>query len=376
MKYPSKILLLLIFGLLKNILLWGDLSCPYLKSSRDGRFLAGLTISGNTIEVLGTLGAHKPNKNIIDLPTYSACSHFAIAPNNQKTAYCLLYKACRPVRKGLIHIVEPFEYKITIESNHSGIITDLAWSTDGTILASCSSDGVIKLWKRTEWEETDKIPYELIDEISYELILEIQATDKQQINSISWSGRPYATKVLACGCKNGLIEIWQINETTSPCRCSKIRTLSTHKSESIRHIEFNPKTLGVILSVAADNSVRLFNTDSTNFFTILEPSDNKLLSALFSPCGKYIALQTKSQTQIWNYATKTIHKTYETPDIISVALIEDVINGKPSLILATKRLEDGAIDREIIDKKASPRAPKRYDSDELLKTAAKYRVEI
>ena len=365
MKYSSKILLLLTFTLLKNIALFSDLSCPHLRSSRNGKFLADLSISKDRIKVSKAVESEAveivmPYVSSIPLPHYSKLSHFAITTDGKKIAYCLRGDK-------LIHVVNSLEPQIIIriESKHSGHITDLAWSEHNEILASCSSDGTVKLWKKSEKKY-------LTDETNYKFAGEIERSDKKKINSISWGIMPYwkinkspaggncPATTLACGFDDGSIKVWWVYNITSyyrSCKCTEIHDIPPYTGYSIKHIEFHLNKFGtilsageygVILAVTADNSVRLFNTDDMSFFTIREHSDCELLSVSFSSFGRYIVLQTKSHTQIWNYKTKTIYKTYETPNIISVALVEDVIDGEPSLILVMKDGYNGNIERIFV----------------------------
>ena len=359
MKYPSKILLLLIFGLLKNILLFGDLSCPYLKSSRDGRFLAGLSNSRKTIKTVGSLGKTRLDKSTMTIRHLSSISHFAITRDGKKIAYCFSYD-------NLIYIFDLLKQQTQIiESKQSDWITDLVFTEHyhECLLASCSSDGTVKLWEKQKKYDLD-----------YKFAQEIKGSKEKKINTISFGIMPhyrlkksagggnYPATTLACGFDDGSIAVWWVSfccvtRKYQFIQIHEIPPYTEHELKSIKHIEFYPKQLGdfddeinwdVILAAEADNSVRLFNTDDTNFITIREPSDDELLSVSFSSFGRYIVLQTKSSTQIWNYETKTIYKTYETPNIISVALVEDVIDGEPSLILVMKDGYNGNIERIFV----------------------------
>jgi len=123
---------------------------------------------------------------------------------------------------------------------HSSGVNSVAWSPDGHILASGSSDRTIKLWSVENWEN----------------ILTLQG-HSLQVNSIAWS--PYGN-ILASGAgeynEKGVIKLWDV--TTG----ENIQTLQGHP-ERIVSIAWSPdgRTLA---SASYDGTIKLW----PRFFTL------------------------------------------------------------------------------------------------------------
>ncbi|MGD1914395.1 MAG: hypothetical protein ACFB2X_27245, partial [Rivularia sp. (in: cyanobacteria)] len=201
---------------------------------------------------------------------------------------------------------------------HKGSIYNVAFSPDGTILATGSLDKTIKLWNA----ETGKENIQLTGHKGKVYSVIFNPKDKTQLASSSadgtirlWNlktneykellghkGKVYNLnftddgKILASASLDKTIKLWNV-ETGK-----EIRKLTGHKGK-VYSISFNPKDSTQLASGSADGTVQLWNT-KTGESKILSKRDYNVLDVNFSADGKKLASgSTDGTVHIWNFET-------------------------------------------------------------------------
>ena len=256
-------------------------------------------------------------------------------------------------------------------AGHTGSVESLAFSLDGTSLASGSLDGDVKLW-----------------DIQTGGIISTFHCHTHPVLAVSIS--PDQTMV-AIGSGDNKIRLW--NTQTGECCC----TIDGHHS-GIFSVNFSPADSQLILSASFDRTVRqwstnghqigptyegkhaTFSSDGTHFVSWLEgvamvrdsssgipiatlqaPIGN-FGSCCFSPNGKFVAGASDNTIYIWDITSSEPHLIEtlvgHTQDIISVAF--------PSSIISSSW--DGSIKFWQID--VSSTEPVATDSKPTLHTSA------
>nr|MDZ8047853.1 serine/threonine-protein kinase [Nostoc sp. DedQUE02] len=166
---------------------------------------------------------------------------------------------------------------------HSSDVNSVAFSPDGTTLASASDDKTIKLWNIASGEEI--------------------RTLQGHSNWIWAVGFSPDSKTLASGSADTTIKLWNL-ETGK-----LIRTLQGH-TDGVTSVAFSPdgKTLASG-SASKDMKIKLWNLETGKLISTLEGHTNGVPSVVFSPDGKTLASGSKDKTiKLWNLKTgKLIH---------------------------------------------------------------------
>jgi len=159
---------------------------------------------------------------------------------------------------------------------HSGYIDQLAWSPDGTMLATTAFDGYLKLWNATSWENL----------ASWDLTKEFKLDDNYPPISMAWSPD---SKHLAIDSPRG-IAIWSVPER------SIIQMIEL--DETPRHLAWSPD--GLLLGAAFwRQDITIFGLEGFPLLKI--PKQDETDAALaWSPDGALIATVSKDGfIRIW-----------------------------------------------------------------------------
>ena len=190
------------------------------------------------------------------------------------------------------------------------IVTDLAFSPDGKLLASSSIDNTVKIWNTNTGE-----------------CLKTYRGEQQWIWSVAFSPDG---KLLASGGEDCIIRLWNIH--TDECR-----VLQGHHSW-IWSLAFHPHK-NILASASYDLSIRLWDTDTGECLNTLRGHQHILMAVDFHPLGEVIASTSYDRTiKIWNIQTGECLKTLtgHTKEVTCVAFNSN-----------SKILASGSSDRTI-----------------------------
>jgi|GEM_PF-787108 len=183
-------------------------------------------------------------------------------------------------------------------SGHTNNVYSVTFSPDGTKLASGSEDNTIKLWNTADGS-----------------LLRTLSGHTGYVNSVTFS--PDGTK-LASGSHDNTIKLWNTADG------SLLRTLSGHTGY-VYSVAFSPDGTK-LASGSTDSTIKLWNTADGSLIRTLSGHTNWVLSVTFSPDGTKLASgSTDSTIKLWNTADGSLIRTLSghTNGVISVAFSPD-----------------------------------------------------
>ncbi|MEH2107402.1 serine/threonine-protein kinase [Nostoc sp.] len=185
-------------------------------------------------------------------------------------------------------------------NGHSSDVNSVAFSSDGTTLASASDDQTIKLWNLASRQEIRTLE-----------------GHSNWIWTVAFSPD---NKTLASGSADKTIKLWNL-ETGK-----LIRTLQGN-SDGVTSVAFSPdgKTLASG-SASKDMKIKLWNLETGKLIRTLDGHTNGVPSVVFSPDGKTLASGSWDKTiKLWNLETGKLIRTLEgnAESILSVAFAPD-----------------------------------------------------
>ncbi|MEV4138503.1 pentapeptide repeat-containing protein [Dactylosporangium sp. NPDC049742] len=158
-----------------------------------------------------------------------------------------------------------------VTSGHTGTVNAVAWSPDGTRLATGGNDGV-RVWNATTGEEHLQF-----------------AGHTDWVRSVTWS--PDGTR-LATGGNDG---VWIWNTATG----AEHRHLAGHTS-SVEAVAWSPD--GTHLATGGDDSVRVWNATTGVEHLQLAGHTSSVEAVAWSPDGTHLATGGDDGVRVWNTA--------------------------------------------------------------------------
>ena len=210
---------------------------------------------------------------------------------------------------------------------HQGIVWNIGWNPQGTVLASCGEDKDIRLWIRSEstwncstvlsdghertvrsvsWSPCSK----LIASASFDATccvwdksqsdngqFECTATlegHENEVKSIAWS--PSGSFLATCS-RDKSVWIWEVGED-GDFECAAV--LNAH-TQDVKKVCWHPHS-DIVASASYDNTIRMFKEDDDDWvcFATLKSHESTVWSLSFDKTGTRLATCSDDRTvKIW-----------------------------------------------------------------------------
>jgi WD40 repeat protein/serine/threonine protein kinase len=202
-------------------------------------------------------------------------------------------------------------------TGHTHWVWSVSFSPDGSLLASGSGNGTIKLWRVSDGLEVRTLTghTDAVDSVSF-------SPDGRLLASGSWDGTIKLWRVadgalvrtltrhtdevtsvsfspdgrlLASGSLDDTIKLWRVSDG------SLVRTLTGH-TDWVFSVSFSPDGR-LLASVGGDNTIKLWRVSDGSLVRTLTGHTDLVISVVFSPDGRLLASGSEDSTiKLWRVA--------------------------------------------------------------------------
>ena len=190
-------------------------------------------------------------------------------------------------------LTEISPHHITSLDEHAAAVFSVSFSPDGTLLASGSWDGTVKVW-----------------DVETETNIATLDEHTDAVSSVSFS--PDGT-LLASGSWDGTVKVWDVETETN------IATLDEHMG-AVFSVSFSPD--GTLLASGSwDETVKVWDVATETNIATLDEHMGAVFSVSFSPDGTLLASGSWDGTvKVWDVATRQNIATFpHTAEVLSVS---------------------------------------------------------
>lgn len=180
---------------------------------------------------------------------------------------------------------------------HQDVVWGLAFTPDGTVIASASGDKTVRLWRVTDGA----------------LLREFEHPDK--VTSVAFS--PDGT-ILASGAWDGKVRLWQVMD-------GRLLHELKHNDTAVLSVAFSPDG-ATLVSGAEDSRVHLWRAADGTLLHIFQGHQGAVLSVAFAPDGTILGSGSQDTTiRLWSVADERSLRILEGQafDVKSVIFLPD-----------------------------------------------------
>jgi len=190
------------------------------------------------------------------------------------------------VSVGLFRVSHHAGKLVTTLCGHEGAVNSVAYSSDGLLLASASSDGTVRIWDMRTGEE---------------MMSPLRGED-----GAVWSvAIAPDCKSVVLGTESGSVRTWRFANTHIP-----VQRVNGH-SAAVSSVSYSPNGC-CLASGSLDHTVRLWNVETPHRPIVLKGHTDKVHTLAFSPDSLALATGSEDQTiHIWDVTTGKLR--YKSP---------------------------------------------------------------
>jgi serine/threonine protein kinase len=199
---------------------------------------------------------------------------------------------------------------VTSYTGHTQYVESVAWSPDGSMIASASGDNTVQIWNASTGEN-----------------LLVYRGHSNAVNAVIWSAD--GSQVISA---SDDVQVWDASTG------NLVFTYSGHSN--------NVYTLGRspdgkrIASGGGDGTVQIWDAVQGNHYITYNSNSYQVKSLVWSPDGNSIASTSGNQVDVWNVATTTTYFTYNGHSNASTV---ETVDWSPN----GKRIASGADDKTV-----------------------------